>query len=625
MSQEKRPFPPDDSAEELEQPEKAEAKRSRVESVVKAANPNNNQIGIEAARETLLKYFRLAESKDTRRGKLFPLGHAMSLPVLRQHPSLATRSFFGKTMLPFFLRAGASNATIQELCAMWKLVNRRYDKEWTRIDQDTKWWRDGFQRQPNLVTDACLFCSNPDTIEFVAKAFPDMANEDGATPLFLFLKRCDRICQGLADQYGCEPPPEDNQAKEIFQMMFECSQPKRMDRWSSTTEIILGRYGEGLSDLLAKTISNAFDVKTLIFQRWDRKAVQRAKFFLPKLTHFDLSGIHNCNEDFRSILGMFCEAKPAMLEILTLPVLFEFINQNGTDLFAKAMQSCPNLESLTLVPFQANLSSTTATDAQALCSLCGDILLCMTMDLAFFQVPLLPLTDGPSLSKLLHDISMNVKSCRLFEYPKYPRRDDSWVPFDIPPDSRLQHLNIQSTLGVQTTRGILRNLCGLTSLAKLELYEGQHAVDANNEIVALLTRNQLESLSMSSCAQVSLRVLVDALKETSSLKNLSLGTTQCGESMKSLAEMMEQNNMSLERVYLGKWCIFDPSYYQIKYWTKLNHYGRGKLSNPKAPLDELIVALETAQEKHFRDPDNLWYGLLRVNPGAWAEAGVFGM
>ncbi|CAB9527751.1 expressed unknown protein [Seminavis robusta] len=619
MSQAKRCCPYDCSLEELEELE-AEFKRRRLETRRASATATcstNCYLSIASAREILSQYL-LPKHQLASRGEAFQSDHAIVL--LRQHPTLATKSFSGRTVISFFLQhAGASTSVIQELCDLWKTTNPRHE-------DDDNWLSAGFDYMPNLVADACVYCSYHDTIKVVAEEFPDQTIEKryNATPLELFLMRC---CVA-ADPTDCEPPLDIHQANQIFQVMIECTQT--MDPGADHIEdVVLGAYGDAFCDLFAKTLSKTTTKRSLSieeqFKFWDEKAIHRANLFLPRLNSFKLAGIDADARLFQSTLNMFCEVKPALLKKLELPVFYEILHQTENHLFVKATQSCPNLEHLTLLPFQDDVSSTDAKDARALCMLCKDTLL-GTDGLESFTVEVLPHTDGAALSELLCAVFVTVKSCDLTLALNPPRYDDSWVPFEIPPNSKLQSLALNSKLGAQTMIGILGNLCGLESLTKLQLSQDQRKVDINNELGALLTQNQLQSLQMWGCDGVSLQFITKALEEDSSMKTLwHYHSRESTESLENFANMME-HNVTLEDVMLGYPSEFekDPYYSQVIYWVKCNMCGRGKLSDPSSRIDSLVVALETATREHPGEPDNLWYGLLRVNPGPWADAALAG-
>ncbi|CAB9520042.1 expressed unknown protein [Seminavis robusta] len=347
-------------------------------------------------------------------------------------------------------------------------------------------------------------------------------------------------------------------------------------------------------------------------------------------------------KDLRWTLVMFCEIKPKLLTELRLSVPIEFLRQNGKEVFAQGLQSCPNLKELGLEVPGDSPRLTNNTDAQAFCTLCSSILLSIT-GLDCFSVQVLGSTDGQSLSQLLRAIFVKVKSCHLSVGCSHPRQNDSdsWVPFEVPDNNILQSLQLSPFLGEKTNKGILGIIRGLTSLTHLDvhLFQRDATIDAKDEIAALLYQNRLESLKMRQCDGVScLDVLTDALKQNTSLKILShkpdfvcipqrpvWASVQKNsrEKLKNFAEMME-HNVSLQDMSLGFMCADFTLQNQITYWAHLNKCGRGKLSDPKAPLDELFGGLDTAMKLCPDDPVKLWYGLLRASPGHWAAAAMTG-
>ncbi|CAB9520046.1 expressed unknown protein [Seminavis robusta] len=294
----------------------------------------------------------------------------------------------------------------------------------------------------------------------------------------------------------------------------------------------------------------------------------------------------------------------------------------------------PNLKDLSLEPSHY-VSSTTARDAQAVCNLYQEILLLWTNNLEAFNVTVLPQTDGPALSKLLRAAFAKLRS---FVLAGYRQNDDACVPFEIPPNSRLQSFKFAVSLGAKTTKGILGLLCGLTLLNSLNFHERHNnlsEVNISDEILELLAQNRLESLGFCDIGVSFLESLVDGLKENTSVKKLC----QCYQTkmvslatLKYFASMMEHNVLLEDVTFAYRYTLrrrdFRPTVAQIQYWADCNKCGRGKLSDPKAPLDELFVALETAKAKtpySYYCPDKLWYGLLRANPGIWAEAALTGL
>ncbi|CAB9525733.1 expressed unknown protein [Seminavis robusta] len=114
-----------------------------------------------------------------------------------------------------------NDAKIHELCAMWKLVNPQFNEY---ID----WHSSGFEREPNLVLDACLCCSNAESIKVVAKEFPEQAVQEdrilSETPLELFLRRCNQRDRGILEEeenYDFETPPGDQAAIQIFHALYD--------------------------------------------------------------------------------------------------------------------------------------------------------------------------------------------------------------------------------------------------------------------------------------------------------------------------------------------------------------------------------------------------------------------
>ncbi|CAB9498960.1 expressed unknown protein [Seminavis robusta] len=624
MSQEERRCLSDHSLEELEECERDLKRRRLAENSnaeASSASDHQSALSINTARKRLSEYFLVPKDKLESRVDAFQSNAAMLL--LRQHPSLVAESFLRQTVLSFFLRAGASVSVIQELCDMWKSINPEYNEY-------IQWEKAGFHRRPNLVADACLYGSDPNTIKVLVKEFPHQIAQKGdyLRPIKVFLSRCDRyeLAIGIADIYECLPPPGNQAAIQILGLFDPNEFP------DCNEYVVLGNPGEEISDFLAKTISKVSrdDTGSIDIydhdgiKRWDKKAIQRAQLFLPRLTRFSLSGIGDNTNLFHSTLNMFCKATPSLLRHLELPVNLEFINRNGNDLFVKAIQSCPNLKELHLGTLQRDLSSTSVTDAQAMCKLCTDIVL-WTNDLESLGLTLLPDTDGQSLGKLLRAVAVRLKS---FHVRGSLRNVDAWVPFEIPPNVRLQSLTLQTTLGAQATKGILGNMRGVASLTSLALLGQQgDTVDVSNEIAKVLAQNRMESLQIRNCAGVSLQVLVDALKENDSLINFTHRETEHSLGIiKHFAKMM-QCNMTLQHVNLSNCWGEPPSghfYSQVMYLKLLNKCGRGKLSNPKASCDALVVALEAAAAiaDYPGDPDNLWYGLLRENPELWAQAAL---
>ncbi|CAB9520045.1 hypothetical protein SEMRO_1069_G237660.1 [Seminavis robusta] len=262
MSQEKRRCPSDYSLEELEELE-MELKRRRMESneppASIAATANNNTtnndnkgtLSIHTSRSIL--WDLLQSRSDFEIIRTLHVNDAMVL--LRQHPSLVTKPFQGRSVLSFFMRNDVPSSIIQELCAMWKSIN-------PQNDEDEDWQSTGFEEEPNFVLDACRYCSNPDTFRLLVKEFPDQAAiEDG--PCELFLKRCD---YDDYDDFDCEPRPPGQEATEIFQVLFESYryEAKDLKLGCDVRDLILGCcYDQELSDLLSTVVSKVFEERKL--------------------------------------------------------------------------------------------------------------------------------------------------------------------------------------------------------------------------------------------------------------------------------------------------------------------------------------------------------------------------
>jgi hypothetical protein len=147
------------------------------------------------------------------------------------------------------------------------------------------------------------------------------------------------------------------------------------------------------------------------------------------------------------------------------------------------------------------------------------------------------------------------------------------------------------------------------------------APDITDIVVSTLTCNRMLSFIFNGYCTVDFDTVLPFVGKNTALKELVLSNCQSRIPNDTLTKVLEQQNTTLEKLDAGN--LDQSGTVPVAYYLALNRFGRAKLTDRSASLEDLVVVLIMAASNEALNFDltlrhSIQYGLLLAAPSIWS-------